>query len=140
MSSSDRSKQLLMGTLSQNPINVLAVRSICCEYPGLIASAGLRLKVWSVLLLGADTIEECKKIDVIDSVEKCEEQQVLEADVHRTRAEIDLMRTDEMRQTIRVILKKFCLDHEIQYKQGMNEVRMRYNCFWMTTFFYNVYR
>ena len=112
----------LIDALSQHPVNILQVRSLCRTKPGLIASAGLRLKTWSVLLLGSEADDEQVKQDLLDPIEPCGEQHVLEADVHRTRAEIDYFRQSQTRDYIRIILQKFCLDHEIQYKQGMNEV------------------
>jgi hypothetical protein len=128
MNSADLSKQLI-GELSQQPVNILRVRSLCRAYPGLIASAGLRLHAWTTLLLGVGSLQDSSKDhqdylreDVFDPVEPCGEQHVLEADVHRTRAEIDLFRQEDVREYIRILLQKFCLDHEIQYKQGMNEV------------------
>ena len=119
--SSELIKQLI-DALSHHPINILTVRSLCRSHPGLIASAGLRLKTWSTLLLGSDIDESELQKDLIDPVEPCGEQHVLEADVHRTRAEIEYFRSTETREFIRIILQKFCLDHDIQYKQGMNEV------------------
>lgn len=112
--------KLLIDTLSTEPVNILTVRSLCRDNPGLIASAGLRLKAWSVLLLGS--IEMPHQHDVSEPTKDCDEQHVLEADVPRTRAEVALLRSEEMRKSIRLILQKFCVDHEIQYKQGMNEV------------------
>jgi hypothetical protein len=58
----------------------------------------------------------------------CDEQHVLEADVIRTRGDIEEFRTSEYRQTVTNILQSFCLRHSIQYKQGMNEVRNSGKC------------
>lgn len=143
MSSAELSKQLIEA-LSQQPVNILRVRSLCRSHPGLIASAGLRLKTWSILLLGVvpgssssngsgngnnnssnkDELldQEFLKQDIVDPIEPCGEQHVLEADVPRTRAENELFRQSDVRNYIRIILQTFCLDHCIQYKQGMNEV------------------
>lgn len=113
--------KLLIDTLSTQPVNILTVRSLCRDNPGLIASAGLRLKTWSVLLLGSDSVD-LGNIDFGEPIKNCDEQHVLEADIPRTRAEVTTLRSDEIRESIRLILQKFCVDHEIQYKQGMNEV------------------
>jgi hypothetical protein len=122
MSTLAEKSKLLIETLSSNPVNILTVRSLCRENPGLIASAGLRLKTWSVLLLGSS---ECTDIiEFPETMPECAEQHVLEADVPRTRAEIPLLKTPEVRQSIQLILQKFCVDHNIQYKQGMNEVTL----------------
>lgn len=118
----EQSKQLI-DTLSSQPVNILTVRSLCRDNPGLIASAGLRLKTWCILLLGSDPEDMEQSLLEIEMPSKdCGEQHVLEADVHRTRAELPRMRTPEMREAIHVILQKFCVDHDVQYKQGMNEV------------------
>jgi hypothetical protein len=55
----------------------------------------------------------------------CEEQQVLDADVLRTRADIEIFRTKEWRQVLCDVLQNFCLSHDVPYKQGMNEVNIR---------------
>lgn len=130
--SAELSKQLIEA-LSQQPVNIFRVRSLCRSHPGLIASAGLRLKTWSTLLLGVslgnngylegnDIEQSFLKQDIVDPVEPCGEQHVLEADVPRTRAESEMFRQPGVRRYIRIILQSFCLDHCIQYKQGMNEV------------------
>lgn len=120
----EQSKQLI-DTLSTQPVNFLTVRSLCRDNPGLIASAGLRLKTWCVLLLGSDYEDtEQSSLEIEMPTKECGEQHVLEADVHRTRAELPNMRTPEMRETIQIVLQKFCVDHDVQYKQGMNEVQL----------------
>eukprot|EP01040_Poterioochromonas_malhamensis_P000694 gene694-742_t len=116
----DLTKQLIE-VLSKKPVNVLFIRSLCRNHPGLIASAGLRLKTWATLLLGPDYQTQTKKKFLPPTIE-CEEQHVLEADVHRTRAENEYFRSSKTRAFIKNILQKFCVDHYIQYKQGMNEV------------------
>lgn len=60
---------------------------------------------------------ELDKIDI-----PCEEQQVLDADVHRTRSDVKEFTSQAWRQVLRDILQNFCLSHDVQYKQGMNEV------------------
>jgi hypothetical protein len=62
------------------------------DTPGLIASAGLRIKIWTLLLLGGSSLKE--NAGIINSYEPCGEMNVLEADVKRTRASIDLFRYD----------------------------------------------
>lgn len=114
--------KLLIDTLSVSPINMLTVRSLCRDNPGLIASSGLRLKTWSVLLLGAETVGSSSVEEFVAPEADCDEQHVLEADVPRTRAEVVLLNSPAMRDSIRLVLQKFCVDHHIQYKQGMNEV------------------
>jgi hypothetical protein len=69
-------------------------------------------------LLGTQNIE---KIDI-----PCEEQNVLEADVSRTRGDVDEFRSSEWRCVIRDLLQNFCLSHDVQYKQGLNEVSIYY--------------
>ena len=38
----------------QGNINVLRIRNICRDYPGIISTTGLRLRIWSLLLLGQE--------------------------------------------------------------------------------------
>lgn len=111
----------LLDLLCEDPPNALRIRALCRDHPGLIASAGLRLKIWSILVLGSSKQDDFDQ-DVIGPTVSCGEQQVLDADVHRTRAELEQFRSPTWRHTVKVILQKLCVDHDIQYKQGMNEV------------------
>lgn len=116
-------KEQLIEELSSVPINILRIRQLCLETPGLIASAGTRTKIWTLLLLGNNNSNsEGFNIDIQLPIEPCDEQHVLEADVRRTRAELEEFRSTSYRHTITSILQSFCLKHSIQYKQGMNEV------------------
>jgi len=49
-------KRHLIDELSneQSNINVLRIRNICRDYPGIISTTGLRLRIWSLLLLGQE--------------------------------------------------------------------------------------
>jgi hypothetical protein len=107
--------------LAAENINVFRVRMLCRENPGLIATAGLRIKIWTLLLLGSSNHVDLKK-EIVHPIETCLEQQVLDADVHRTRADVEEFRSTSWRQEIKSILQSFCLKYNIQYKQGMNEV------------------
>lgn len=113
----------LIEELSSEPINVLRVKILCRENPGLIATAGLRIKIWTLLLLGNATSTVELNRDIHEPEHDCDEQQVLDADVHRTRADVEEFRSTAWRQAVRTILQKFCVTHGVQYKQGMNEVR-----------------
>ena len=119
MSNPKRSE--LIEELSADPINILRVKVLCRENPGLIASSGLRVKTWTLLLLGSTTSTDLNK-DIELPETECEEQQVLDADVPRTRSDVEEFRTTAWRTSVRNILQKFCLAHSVQYKQGMNEV------------------
>lgn len=79
------------------------------------------MKIWSILVLGNDRKEDYNH-DIVGPKDPCNEQHVLEADVPRTRAEVAEFRSPVWRDSIRLILQKLCVDHDIQYKQGMNEV------------------
>jgi hypothetical protein len=116
-------KLLLINELASGNVNILKIKNICKENPGIISATGLRLKVWALLLLGSSDYTAFDA-DIDNPTENCGEQQVLEADVHRTRADVEEFRSTSWRQTIHAILQSFCLTHGIQYKQGMNEVRL----------------
>lgn len=115
------SKSRLLDELAAENVNVLRVRMICRENPGLIATAGLRIKIWTLLLLGSSNHLDLNK-EIVHPNDACLEQQVLEADVHRTRADVEEFRSTSWRHEIKSILQSFCLKYNIQYKQGMNEV------------------
>lgn len=135
----------LLDELAAETVNILRVRKLCRENPGvidlarlvikfppnnklmiffmtgLVATTGLRVRIWVLLLLGAQHgIEETEDILFPDG--PCEEQHVLEADVKRTRADMEDFRTTSWRKAVQETLQGFCLKHGIQYKQGMNEV------------------
>ena len=118
--------ELIEELSSENP-NILHIKILCRENPGLIASAGLRSKVWSLLLLGNNNSAISEQPRIEAPVSECDEQQVLEADVHRTRAEVENFRSQSWREALKNILQRFCLVHGIQYKQGMNEVSITEN-------------
>ena len=111
----------LLDLIVEEPLNALRIRGLCREHPGLIASAGLRLKFWSRLELGIDHKEDYNH-DIVGPKDPCSEQHVLEADVPRTRAEVAEFRSPAWRDSIRLILQKLCVDHDIQYKHGMKDV------------------
>jgi len=109
--------------LATRPVNVLKLRTIMQAHPGLAFETELRIRVWRLLLLGEGGEGDEDLEDDLGTPESfCEEQQVLENDVRRTRAELEAFRTVPFRQAMQDILQHFCLMHNIQYKQGMNEV------------------
>lgn len=114
-------KNELINELSSNPVNILRVRTLCRNNPGLIAVSELRLRVWKLLLLGSQFTNHDDQ-NVVNPTTNCEEHHVLEADVHRTRADIEDFRSFAWRKAIGNILQHFCLTHNCQYKQGMNEI------------------
>ncbi len=121
MSSTPRSlsdvKKKLLQELSRDTVNVLRVRELCRDNPGLIATAGLRVRIWTLLLLGSDCdIRHSERVDAPN--EPCMEQQVLEADVKRTRGDVESFRSEIFQSNIKDILQGFCVKHGVQYKQG----------------------
>lgn len=73
-------------------------------------------------MLGIDDEAEADEEELDTPESACEEQHVLEADVKRTRAEIEQFRSASWRQALRDILQTFSLMHNTPYKQGMNEL------------------
>ncbi len=71
-------------------------------------------------MLGSQNLSQYTELS-LSNVE-CKESHVLEADVKRTRADIEEFRSASWRNSLTVILQTFCSKHSIQYKQGMNEV------------------
>lgn len=113
-------KRDLLDELSKADVNILQVRAICRDHPGLIESnSSLRLRVWSLLLLKSNVISTAS---LPLPQESCIEQHVLEADVRRTRATIAEFLSKEYQDALTHILQTFCLQYKIQYKQGMNEI------------------
>jgi hypothetical protein len=78
----EAAKKQLVEELSNSQINVLRIRALCRDFPGLIATTGLRIRIWSLLLLGPDGNHESNHAteDIPMPSKRCLEQQVLEAD------------------------------------------------------------
>lgn len=113
-------KKQLLHELSADVVNTLKVRELCRDHPGLIATAGLRVRIWSLLLLGDTDIRDSEQAPVPETL--CAEQQVLEADVRRTRGDVEQFRSDRYQEVLTRILQGFCVKHNVEYKQGMNEI------------------
>ena len=113
-------KKVLLHELSSDTVNTLKVRELCRDHPGLIATAGLRVRIWSLLLLGNVDIRDTEYVEA--PTEACMEQQVLDADVRRTRGDVEIFRSPEYQALLSTLLQGFCIKHSVQYKQGMNEL------------------
>ena len=73
-------KKELIDELAEGTVNILKVRALCRDYPGIIANTGLRKRIWTRLLLGSDTgLDQCDD-EITVSENPCQEQHVLEAD------------------------------------------------------------
>lgn len=80
-SSTELAKKQLFEELTESSVNVLRVRALCRDFPGIIATTGLRIRIWTLLLLGPEykiNADENRDIKMPDK--GCQEQQVLEAD------------------------------------------------------------
>jgi hypothetical protein len=79
--SMDAAKKLLFEELAERNVNVLRIRALCRDYPGIIATSGLRIRIWTLLLLGPDyKISSDENRDIKMPDKSCDEQHVLEAD------------------------------------------------------------
>jgi len=117
----EENAKLLLHELSNEPPNILRIRRLCRENPGLVAVSGFRNRIWSLLLLGGSlSLKESERFS--PSEIDCAEQHVLENDVKRTRSEIPDFRSTAYREALTDIMQLFCVVHDIQYKQGMNEL------------------
>eukprot|EP01041_Mallomonas_annulata_P002101 gene2101-4106_t len=124
-------KSTLLMEMASETINALHVRELCRDNPGLIATAGLRIRIWTLLLLGETNFDE--NLELQDQVEPCEEQHVLEADVKRTRADMEVFRSTSWRQAVMKILQVFCISHKVQYLE-------RYFCQDDSAFLFKAFR
>jgi len=117
-------------------INALRIRELCRQDPEALSgdtTNELRVHVWTALLLGC-SVETMTKLDkAVDATHTaqdkqdpqlppCREQHVLENDVLRTRADMPVFRTGEATTLMRRLLQRFCLQQNVEYKQGMNEI------------------
>jgi hypothetical protein len=80
-STKESAKNQLFDELTKSSVNVLRVRALCRDYPGIIATTGLRIRIWTLLLLGSNyQINSIGEDDIAMPQEPCDEQHVLEAD------------------------------------------------------------
>lgn len=71
----------LIEELAKSAINALRVRALCRDFPGIIATSGLRVRIWALLLLGPEYKPDIDgNHDIALPGVSCEEQHVLEAD------------------------------------------------------------
>lgn len=78
-STTELAKKQLFEELTKGSVNVLRVRALCRDYPGIIATTGLRIRIWTLLLLGPD-YRPGTDDDISMPDRPCDEQHVLEAD------------------------------------------------------------
>lgn len=64
--------------------------------------------------LSPDTVSTAVAAEEEDEEETCMEQQVLEADIGRTRSEVSEFRTPLWRESLQEILRAFCIEHRVQ--------------------------
>jgi hypothetical protein len=82
-STNESAKKQLFEELTKSCVNLLRVRALCRDYPGIIATTGLRIRIWTLFLLGPDyriNADRDGESDISMPEERCDEQQVLEAD------------------------------------------------------------
>jgi hypothetical protein len=76
---------------------------------------------FSALLLGTDSFVASPNQLPSPTID-CLEKVVLQADVHRTRSDVEECRSPQWQEQLSVVLQTFCLNRSVSYKQGMNEV------------------
>lgn len=77
----ESAKKQLFDELTKSSVNVLRVRALCRDYPGIIATTGLRIRIWTLLLLGSNhQTNSIGEDDITMPEDPCDEQHVLEAD------------------------------------------------------------
>ena len=121
-------KDALLEELCRDTPNVLTVRQICRHFfmislplhcnsrrdnKDIIGFLGIRVKIWSLLLLG-QVHPVGNEVTLTSPSDRCKEQHVLDADVPRTRSDIEVFRTTAWRSALVKILQHFCLSHNIQ--------------------------
>ena len=101
------------------PVDVWRIKQLVLASPGILDEPRLRPRVWAVLL-GCDLSSE--EEDMAIPEQACDEQVVLEADVRRTRSELEDFRTPVFQTALQAMLQTFCLMHDVAYRQGMHEI------------------
>ena len=104
--------------------NVLKIRELVKSNPSILAnsSAEFRCEVWALFLLGPRVSIHSVHGHIGPPQSVCKELHVLQADVIRTRGDIDDFRSEQWKECLSNLLQHFCTSHDIQYKQGMNEI------------------
>eukprot|EP01038_Epipyxis_sp_PR26KG_P005709 gene5709-7880_t len=100
----------------------IQIRSLCYEFPALISTSGIRNTVWEALLIGRVDESVYSQVYITVPSDPCIEQHVLEADIGRTRTDVEEFLSNHWRKAVQISLQSFCLSMSISYKQGMNEV------------------
>ena len=87
----------LVEEISNASPNINRIRQLCRSTPNLVETTGLRSRIWCLLLLGTDR-DMVEQEPWEPSVQTCLEQQVLDADLNRTRAEVPSFRSESWRK------------------------------------------
>lgn len=112
-------KKQLIEELSESSVNVLRVRALCRDYPGIIATTGLRIRVWTLLLMGPEyKISSDENRDIKMPDKSCEEQHVLEADgkLYRTEKFDRLVLTQSPDSLIQYLIMVQCVVQDLRSK------------------------
>ena len=115
-------RALLRHLLQSEHPDKQAVRKACVEDLEGAIPESLRAEVWMVLL-GVSTKDRFLLDDSIrDTKQDLHNQRVIRVDTNRTRANLALFRTEEMKSLVERLLTFYCKRRGIKYKQGLNEV------------------
>lgn len=105
--------------LNARPVDVLRIKQLVLASPGILDEPRLRPRVWAVLL-GCDLPAE--EEDMAIPEQACDEQIVLDADVRRTRNDLEEFRSPYFQNALQAVLQTFCLMHDVAFRQGMHEI------------------
>jgi len=105
--------------LRQKCPDAAKVRSFVQQRPGACLTDEMRRKVWLCLLGGP-----AGRSEPVDDQELAAfpQKRTLDADVPRTRADVELFRSDTTRELLERVLIRFCRSQRLSYKQGLNEL------------------
>lgn len=84
-------------------------------------SAKMRLHVWETLLFDGKEASCTMKMDA-SAGGFLPENNDLSMDIERTRPELDLFRTEKVKQIITKVITDYCLSNRLPYRQGMNHL------------------
>ena len=120
MSATSDTKKQLLEELSADNVTPLKIRNLCKNNADIITNNDIRIRLWTLLLLGSNY--KLSEHVFHRSITYCDEYNVLQADIRRTRQEVDQFSSDLYCNVLTDLLNTFCFEHGVKYKQGMNEI------------------
>jgi hypothetical protein len=112
----------LRAEINKTDMDVPKIKHFCRNHPvGTIVDNKMRVKVWLALLLDGEPPPPLPALPPTALLME-EDARVVDADVKRTRGYLPIFQLPDTQNTVRKLLKTYCLATGVKYKQGMHEL------------------